>query len=142
MSYYLDTSVIVPLLARESTSAMVDRWLNRTGDAVTTSRWAVVELASAIGLKVRSGQLNAAQATKAFGLFSSDVLPALSLVEVQPSHMAAASTLLGRFDLGLRAGDALHLAIVLGMTSTIMVTFDRRLREASIAAGLEAIEPS
>lgn len=58
MSLYLDTSVIVPLLVRESTSATVDRWLGRAGDAVTTSRWAVVELASAIGLKVRSGRLD------------------------------------------------------------------------------------
>jgi predicted nucleic acid-binding protein len=56
--------------------------------------------------------------------------------------MAAAAALVARFDLGLRAGDALHLAIAHATPTLTMVTFDRRLREASIATGLNAMEPN
>jgi predicted nucleic acid-binding protein len=141
LSFNLDTSVIVPLIVKEATTMVVDRWLSQTADAITTSRWAVVELSSAIGLEVRSGALDPTQAATALGLFSSDVLPSLSLAEIEPAHMTGAAALLARFDLGLRGGDALHLAISRAMPTTTLVTFDRRLREACVATGLAAIEP-
>ncbi len=51
-----------------------------------------------------------------------------------------AGRLLERFELGLRAGDALHLAIAQRL-GTPLVTLDRRLATAAAAVGLEVIVP-
>jgi predicted nucleic acid-binding protein len=142
LTVYLDTSVIVPLLVPEATSPVVDRWLAQAGNALTTSRWAVVELHSAIGMKVRAGHLDPGQGSAVLQALAANVLPSLALIEVEPGHMTAAAGLLARFDLGLRAGDALHLAMAHAARATALVTFDERLCAASRATGLDALAPA
>jgi predicted nucleic acid-binding protein len=142
LTVYLDTSVIVPLLVPEPMSPVVDRWLAGAGDAVTTSRWAVIELHSAVGMKVRAGHLDPGQGSAVLHALATKVLPSLALIEVEPGHMTAAAGLLGQLDLGLRAGDALHLAMAHAASAAALVTFDHRLCAASRATGLDAMAPA
>lgn len=48
--------------------------------------------------------------------------------------------MLGRFDLNLRAGDALHLAICRHAGATLL-TYDRLLLGAASAFGVNALNP-
>ncbi len=62
------------------------------------------------------------------------------MVPVDDGDMATAGRILERFELGLRAGDALHLAIARRLREPL-VTFDRRLAAAAEAVGVEVVVP-
>ena len=55
---YVDTSVMVALLAHESSSASVACWYAATKAELVSATWCVTELAIAFGIKQRTGQMN------------------------------------------------------------------------------------
>ena len=107
---YVDTSALVALIVNETGSAAVAKWYAGTKAELVSAAWCVPEFASALGIKQRIGQLDAAQARDAWERFGRLVANDLKLLPVEPAdfHRAAVMTL----DAGsaLRAGDALHLA--------------------------------
>lgn len=107
---YLDTSVLVALLVPEAGSAAVAKWYGGTRAELVSAAWCVPEFASAMGIKQRTGQLDAEQARSAWTRFERLAANDLKLLQVEPStfHRAALMTLDAAS--GLRAGDALHLA--------------------------------
>lgn len=131
---YLDTSYIVPLFLAERETANVRKRLaaaSAGAERMVTSDWTRTELASAVGLKVRRGELQRDDALR--------LLPAIdrfitgSLTEVLPVHPAdfsLAANYLQYFDLGLRGGDALHLAICANHGIKELLTFDKILAKA------------
>lgn len=139
---YVDTSVVVPLIVPESTTPRARRWRDaltatRIG-ALAVSSWTLVEFASAIAMKARSGQLSRADARAARGLFNDVVLPAMMLVEVEPTDFRLAATILNERPLGLRAGDALHLAIAVRCAASQVVTLDTGMKAAAPVLGIPA----
>lgn len=66
----------------------------------------------------------------------------LRVIEARTDDFARAGKLMERFDLSLRAGDALHLAIVLGVGATALATLDRVLGRACEASGLACVRPA
>ena len=107
---YVDTSALVALIVNETGSAAVAKWYAGTKAELVSAAWCVPEFTSALGIKQRIGQLDAAQARDAWERFGRLVANDLKLLPVEPAdfHRAAVMTL----DAGsaLRAGDALHLA--------------------------------
>ena len=136
---YLDTSAVIPLLMPEPSSASLEGWIHQERD-VQISGWTCVETASALGIKVRTKALSTAQAQAALDLLRTTLVPSFAMVPVDDGDIGRAGRLLERFDLGLRAGDALHLAIAQRL-GTPLVTLDRRLATAAAAVGLEVIVP-
>jgi uncharacterized protein len=64
--FYLDTSVLVAAITKESGSPSVRDWLAaREPGELATSAWVATEFHSALGIKVRSGGLSAAHARSA-----------------------------------------------------------------------------
>lgn len=125
---YLDTNLLVALCVNEPGSARTDAWLARqTGESIGTSRWALTETTSALGIKVRRGDITRATAFKALDLLERQILSMLSLLDVPATAFARAEALLRSFEAGLRAGDALHLAVCLGYDSMLLATADARL---------------
>ena len=121
---YVDTSVLVALFARELRSHAVARWYAGTRAELVSATWCVTEFASALGIKQRTGQLNAEQAKQAWERFERLVANDLKLLPVEPAdfHRAAVMTL----DAGsaLRAGDALHLACAEHADAKSVATLD------------------
>ncbi len=58
------------------------------------------------------------------------------------AHLERASDLMLRFDLGLKAGDALHVAIAQNAGATSFVTLDKRLAAAAVQLGLAVEQPA
>ena len=54
---YVDTSVLVALYTRESSSAVVSSWYADCTGELVSSAWCVSEFASALCIKQRTGQL-------------------------------------------------------------------------------------
>ena len=121
---YVDTSALVALIVNETGSAAVARWYAGTKAELVSAACCVPEFASALGIKQRTGQLDAAQAREAWERFVRLVANDLKLLPVEPAdfHRAAVMTL----DAGsaLRAGDALHLACAQHADAKSVATLD------------------
>jgi predicted nucleic acid-binding protein len=129
---YLDANVLVALCVEEPASAKVDAWLARqSGTAVATSQWALTETTSAIGIKVRRKDISRQAADASLDLLEAKILPLLDVLDLPTGVFARADALLRMFDLGLRAGDALHLAICMGADDSTLATADALLLAAA-----------
>lgn len=133
---YCDTSLLVALLTAEAASEDASRWFqDQSVDALIASPWTMTEIASALALKHRIGALDDrlyADATAA----AKGLMAALKSVTVTAQHFAmAADHFVTAPPAGLRAGDALQLAIAAGQGAAL-ATLDRQLAAAATAAGL------
>jgi predicted nucleic acid-binding protein len=134
----LDTSLLVAAFTAEAATSRVDAWLKQLslGDGVI-SDWVVAEFSAALSRKVRTGQISEGHRTSALGGFRHMTSKTFRTLSVDGTHFRVAARLADRYQLGLRAGDALHLAIVEGNGATLC-TLDRRQSEAGNALGIAA----
>jgi predicted nucleic acid-binding protein len=138
---YLDTSSVVAFLTPEAASGSVATAFRAAPSGrLYLSAWTATELVSALGIKVRTGALAEAEAAKVLAAFRGRLRPACRSVPVIPDDYTSAESLLERFELGLRAGDALHLAIVRRLGEPLL-TLDRRFAAAAEASGVEVVVP-
>lgn len=139
MSLYLDTSAIVSLLATEPASERLQSWLEAHGqEPLATSRWTDAELSSALSLKVRTGAFSVAERSEAAAGWR-EWRQSLSILDVEAHAFETAARFAARAELGLRAGDALHLAVAAAADCTI-VTLDGRMANAAEELGLTVAE--
>jgi uncharacterized protein len=139
LNLYLDTSVIVALLATEPASERLQSWLSaREAEGLATSRWTETEVASALSLKVRTGEFTLAQRAEAAAGWRT-WREGLLLLNVEAAAFEAAAAFASRPDLGLRAGDALHLAVA-AATGCMLVTLDDRMAKAAPEVGVPVAE--
>ncbi len=108
---YCDTSVLVALLASEPATPRVKRWFAELEAPLFSADWSVAEFHSAVAIKVRSGQLSAAQAAQTLELFEQLGAGGLHWVAVSRNAFRAAASLVDDHRSNLRGGDALHLAV-------------------------------
>jgi hypothetical protein len=98
------------------------------------SDWAMAETASAIAMKVRTGALAVETAREALVDFDSWVAVVGSQEAVVPGDIAAAANFLRRFDLPLKAPDALHIAVCRRLGAGLL-TFDTQMALAAARLG-------
>lgn len=136
---YLDTSFIVPYFTREAASAKVEKFLlgHKAGE-LAISWWTRVEFASAISIKLRTNQLTmdlAEQTLSTFRAIADDYFITLPSSE---RDFAAAEEFLAEWDLGLRSGDALHLAIARNNKVRCLYSLDKKMIASAKALHIPA----
>jgi len=133
---YLDASLIVALLTPEAASERADAWFaDQPAGSLAISPWVVTEVSSALSIKARTGALTLdrrAAALSAWHAMQADSLLALGITD---DHFEAAATIANRHELGVRAGDALHLAIANDGGHTL-VTLDGPMANAALQLGI------
>lgn len=135
---YVDTSVWVAALCREPLTTRAQAWLEKqAAGALHVSGWAQAEFSSALSLKQRSGQIDAAQAAMSMTLFSATLEQACQRVSVEEADFALAARLVADPASGLRAGDALHLSMA-ARQGLALVTLDSLLAKAALRFGVQA----
>jgi predicted nucleic acid-binding protein len=141
MDGYLDASVLLPQIAREPTTAVVDRLFRNWSDRLVVGEFAAAEVASAVSRLVRTGRLDAGDAMARLADFDAWRGIRTSPLDVDGADVRLASVYVRRFELMLRAPNALHVAICrrLGLT---LVTLDRRLAAAALALGVAVTVPT
>ena len=82
-----------------------------------------------MAMKLRTGQITLEQRAAALATFSKLVAESLTVLPVTGGHFRAAARFVDQHTLGLRAGDALHLAVASEHGATVC-TLDRRLADA------------
>jgi hypothetical protein len=136
---YLDTCVLVSLFHNDAGYGAAEHWLAcHHVDALWISHWVLLEFASATALRSRRHQLGAGHVTRIHGELEAFRRERLSLVEPCGADFEqACGWLVQREDLGLRGGDALHLAVA-HRHGLEMVSGDQILVAAAAHLGIKA----
>jgi len=108
------------------------------GDDLAVSHWTRVEFASLLAREVRMGGLDAGTAREAGSQFETMIGESFVVLLPNRDDFDPAKEWLGIFDTGLRAGDAVHLAIAGDRGGDAIYTLDELMIAAGKTLGLPA----
>jgi uncharacterized protein len=129
--FYFDTSFLVPLILPETTSDEIAAFFGRLpAQESTISHWTRVEFSSLLAREVRMGELDVRAAARADARFEAMVEESFSVLLPNAADFSLAKRYLGRFETGLRAGDALHLAVASNHRAEVIYTLEGRMLSA------------
>ncbi len=140
MSSYLDASVLTAAVIDEPATHAVRALLIGSTQELLVGDFAAAEVASAVSRLVRMGQITADDAAGRLDDFEIWRAATSSVVEIHAADARLAYAYVRRFDLRLRAPDALHLAIARRLDATL-VTLDKRLADAARELGVSVAVP-
>lgn len=135
---YLDTSALIKLYLPEPGSNALDQALENRRDLLV-SDLAITEFASAIGRRKRSGALTPDRTSQLYQALLDHATSGdyyLRIATTADAHRLAERFLLSLNSSGLRASDAIHLALAAGEKARTIATFDSRQREAASSLSL------
>jgi predicted nucleic acid-binding protein len=128
---YFDTSFLAPLILPEATSDKIAAFIRRlSAEEFTVSHWSRVEFSSLIAREARMGGLDVQAAAQADARFEAMVDESFSVLLPNADDFGLAKRYLGRFETGLRAGDALHLAVANNHRAAVIYSLDNAFLKA------------
>src|SRR3990170_773524 len=134
---YFDTSFLAPLILREPTSGKVETFLTRQpAGELAISHWTRAEFSSLIAREVRMGGLDRQAALDADAQFEAIVMESFVVLLPSANDFGLCKQYLRRYETGLRAGDALHLAVARTHRAQTIYSLDKTLLKAGKALGL------
>lgn len=135
---YVDTSILVAALTNESQTADAQDWLGRQqAGELAISDWVMTEFSAALSMKLRGGYLQIPDRAEALAVFSEMVDASFHVLPVTIPDFRVAARFADQHSTGLRAGDALHLAVAANHGARIRA-LDKGLVAAAQALGISA----
>lgn len=129
---YIDTSFLAPFYIQEVTSKSVEAvLLNIPTDKLAISDWTSVEFASLLSRRVRMSELTPELIETVMRSFQEDATQSYTIFTVTTADFLLATELIQQWETGLRAGDALHLAIASNRNVENLLSLDRGLINAA-----------
>ncbi len=131
----LDTSALASLFIEDDNTTAMNLRIARPGAVIAVSTFAAAELASAVSRRLRMGLYHEPGANQLLAIFDAWCADHAAILDVESQDHVAAASFVRRFDLGLRAPDALHIAVCrrLGLA---LLTFDTRQASAARQLGV------
>jgi predicted nucleic acid-binding protein len=148
--YFLDTSALAKLYHEEVGSQYVERLLASPEQDVVVSRLSLVEMESALAIKVRTRELDAEGRELARRRLRADLAQGRLRLgpPINERHYRKARGLVAQYgaERGLRTLDAIQLAVALGLHGdgvvTVFVAADHRLCRVAEACGFPTVDPA
>ena len=135
---YFDTSFLAPLILQEATSAVIEQFMaGLPVGKMAVSHWTRVEFSSLLAREVRMGGLDHQTALAADAQFERIVAESFVVLLPNIHDFNLAKDYLGTPGSGLRAGDALHLAIAKNHRVEALYSLDKTLIKAGHGVGLQ-----
>jgi len=136
---YLDTSFVIPRYITEATSEKVEAvLLSLSSEKLAISQWTRIEFVSMLSRRVRMREMTDEQALKVFALFEQNVKESFHIIIPTVADFELAIHFLHQYKTGLRAGDALHLAISKNYDAKMLYTLDQGLLKAASILNIPA----
>jgi predicted nucleic acid-binding protein len=136
---YVDTSVLVAALLNEKGTAPAQRWLGKQpAGELAISDWTITEFSAALSMKLRMGELQAAHRNEVLAFFTRMTEASFRILPVSRQDFRTAGHFADQYRTGLRAGDALQLAIAANRGANLH-TLDKTLARAGQALGIDAM---
>jgi uncharacterized protein len=130
MDYYLDSCVVVSAFISDANSSSAESWLKSVGtEKLVASDWTVTEIPSGIGRLVRTEVFSTEQGNDVWRHMTTWLEDRCNIENVTRLDMRFAANFQSVWHVGLRAGDALHLAIARRLNCQL-ITFDKMLAKA------------
>lgn len=127
--FYIDSSVAVAAVTAEPSTGTVLKWMAGRED-ILISDWVITEAFAAVSQKHRMRILSAEEHGRALAALRQQIGESFPALAVTRDAFQAAAGFLERSEIGLWAGDALHLAMALAADATL-VTLDKGQARAS-----------
>ena len=134
---YLDASVLVALLTDDPLTARAEGLIRALAPIPVVSDFAGAEFASALGRRVRTGEIKAERAKMAFADLDRWSEAVAERVDLGPADVAAAG-FLRRLDVTLRTPDALNIALCRRVSATL-ATFDDKMAVVARTLGVPVV---
>jgi len=136
---YFDTSFIAPFYIYEASSTtVVPIILSLPINKLAMSHWTAIEFASVLARKCRMKDISTELANDLLDLFEYEMRTSYQVILPTQSDYHLAISFLKQPKLGLRAGDAFHLAIAKNHTAELLLTLDEGLLKAAKLLGIPA----
>lgn len=142
-SIFVDTSALVKFYYPEKDSDKIEAILLKSSH-VYVSALTLVEMASALSKKVRTGGLAHIKETLLWNTFLDDLQTTqMELVSMDDRHYFKASDLIRKFGgkYGIKALDSLHLAVAHSLDNARFLSSDKTLTKVAVKMGLKLIHP-
>lgn len=137
---YLDASAVISLFTPDVHTPVIRGHLQADRSVLGISDFTVAEFASAVARRVRMKELTTSQADRLLNVSDAWIAANAQRLDLHPVDIRVATTFVRRFALGLRAPDAVHLAVCQRMGLPLF-TFDRRQAAAANELGIECVTP-
>ena len=134
---YFDTSFLVPLFIHEATTRQIETFMAKPPTGVLAiSHMTRVEFSSLLARDVRMGMLDISGAHDAAAAFEALMLGSFEILLPLAEDYDLAKDYLARYETGLRAPDALHLAVAGNRRAEAIYSLDKTLLKAGKSLGL------
>lgn len=141
MSDYIDASALAAIVLREPASGAVDDLVRNRRDTLFVSDFCLAECTSALATFARRKNWSQAQTEALWPELDGWVAVTARSAPTEAEDVARAISIVRRFDLKLRAPDAIHVATAERLEARL-ITLDQGLARAAAALGLACINPA
>ena len=135
---YLAASVLVALLTDDALTVRADALFRTLAPIPVVSDFATAEFASALGRRVRTGEIGRDHAKAAFTDLDQWLDGVAERVDLGASDVAVAASFLRRLDLTPRTPDALNIALCRRVSATL-ITFDDKMASVARVLGVPVL---
>jgi predicted nucleic acid-binding protein len=136
LTLYLDASVLLPLFIEESRTHDAHEHLR--GNVIVISDFAIAEFSSGVASRRRVGEINESGAATVFAALDAWTVNTARRESLTTRDIGVAIGLLRRLDLGLRAPDALNIAIAQRCEANLL-TFDGKMARCARSLGMNVV---
>jgi len=136
LTLYLDASALLPLFIEEGRTHDAHEHLR--GNVLVISDFAIAEFSSGVARRSRVGEIHEAGAAAVFTALDAWTVKATRRESLTAGDIGVAISLVRRFDLGLRAPDAINIAIAQRCAANLL-TFDGKMARSARSLGMNVI---